>query len=318
MPAIGCPMDGCEYNTGDVEASIAASLLMVHNNVHVATTAPATASTNKQKAPKFDRPTITKVSSEETWNAFLKRWDMFKLGTALAAGESVQQLFQCCEGELGDEILNSYTNAVSGAEDTLMKVIKTIAVITVVVSIRRSVLLSIKQDHGESSISFFARINGKAATCAYTIDCSSETCNQKFNFTDIIVKDVLVTGLFDDDIRKEVLGWAELDKKGIQNTVGFIEAKEMARDALMKQSVAGVSAYREKSKGDPKGNVFTKCKECKIEMEKFTWNKMQHKMIERTLCLKCWKITNTRRREFKQGPNNNQIYGTDETIDRSC
>ena len=75
MPAIGCPMDGCEYNTGDVEASIAAALLMVNNNVHVATTALATptASTNKQKAPKIDRPSITKGSSEETWNAFLKR-----------------------------------------------------------------------------------------------------------------------------------------------------------------------------------------------------------------------------------------------------
>ena len=73
MPAIGCPMDGCEYNTGDVEASIAEALSMVHNNAHVVTTALATAATNKQKAPKIDRPTITKGSSEETWNAFLKR-----------------------------------------------------------------------------------------------------------------------------------------------------------------------------------------------------------------------------------------------------
>ena len=182
MPAIGCPMDECEYNTGDVEASITEALLMVHNNVHVATTALATASTNKQKAPKIDRPTMPKGSSEETWNTFLKRWDMFKPGTALDAGESVQQLFQCCEGELGDEILESYPNAVSGAEDTLVKVIKTIAVIPVAVSIWRSELLSIKQDHGESSRSFFAGINGKAATRAYTIDCSSETCNQKINF----------------------------------------------------------------------------------------------------------------------------------------
>ena len=63
------------------------------------------------------------------------------------------------------------------------------------------------------------------------------------------MKDVLVTGLFDDDIKKEVMGWAELDKKGVQNTVGFIEAKEMACDAQIIQSVAGVSAYREKSKG---------------------------------------------------------------------
>lgn len=290
MPTINCPIDGCAYNTGDVEASIAAALLMVHNNIHVATTIPARATTqNKQKAPKINRPTIRKGSSEEIWNAFLKRWQMFKVGTALQAEESVQQLFQCCEDELGDEILKSYPNAVSGTEEILTTAIKTIAVTPVAISVCRAELLSIKQDHGESTRSFFARINGKAATCAYTIDCSSNTCNQKNDFTDIMVKDVLITGLSDDDVKKEVLGWAELDEKSVQNTVKFIESKEMARDALAKQSVAGVSSYKEKQKGDQKAKILTKCKDCNTEMEKFAWNKRQHKMIECSVCLKCWR-----------------------------
>ena len=52
------------------------------------------------------------------------------------------------------------------------------------------------------------------------------------DFTDIIVKDVLVAGLVDEDIKKDVLGWSELDTKDVNETVAFIESKEMARDAL--------------------------------------------------------------------------------------
>jgi len=68
--------------------------------------------------------------------------------------------------------------------------------IPVAISVRRSDLLSVRQDHSESVRAFFARINGKAITCAY------------------------------------------------KKTVTFIEAKEMARDALVKQSTAaGITSH---------------------------------------------------------------------------
>ena len=66
---------------------------------------------------------------------------------------------------------------------------------------------------------------------------------------DVIVKDVLVAGLVDDDIRKETLGWSELDDKTIDQTVTYIEGKEMARDALLSKTTnAGISAHKAKSK----------------------------------------------------------------------
>ena len=89
-----------------------------------------------------------------------------------------------------------------------------------------------------------------------------------------MVKDLLITGLADEDIKKDVLGCAELDQKSEQGTLTFIEAKEMARNSLTKQFVDAVSAYRkEKAQSFPKTKVYTKCKECKVDMEKCTWNK---------------------------------------------
>jgi len=77
------------------------------------------------------------------------------------------------------------------------------------------------------------------ATCVYLCTCLKDGCNQVVDFTDIIVKDVLVTGLADDDIRKELLGWAILDEKDINETISFIEAKEMARYAIDQPAVNG-------------------------------------------------------------------------------
>ncbi len=35
----------------------------------------------------------------------------------------------------------------------------------------------------------------------------------------MFVKDVLIAGIADDDIKKEVLGWADLDSKTVEETV---------------------------------------------------------------------------------------------------
>ena len=288
MPSIQCPMPGCGYITDDVDPACAAALLMIHNNVHTATA--STPAAGKQRAPKITRPYIDKGSSEETWNAFLTRWQMFKRGTNLTAGEATQHLFQCCEEGLGNDILRSQPESVSGTEEDLITEIKKLAVTPVAISVRRSDLLTIRQDHSENVRSFFARINGKATTCAYSVECPSTTCTQKVEFTNVIVKDVLISGLVDEEIRKEVLGWPDLDVKDVKETVSFIEAKEMARDALMKQTTnAGVSTTQKtKAKGNTANQSKTNCRECHTEIEKFIWNNRKLFSINIRLWIYCF------------------------------
>ena len=55
-------------------------------------------------------------------------------------------------------------------------------------------------------------------------------------FTDIIIKDVLISGLSDEEIKMKVFGWHDLDHKTVDQTVQFIEAKEMARSVLTRTS----------------------------------------------------------------------------------
>ena len=53
---------------------------------------------------------------------------------------------------------------------------------------------------------------------------------------------MLVTGLSDPDIRRDVLGWTELDWKTALEIVTFVESKEMARNALLHRNSGQMSA----------------------------------------------------------------------------
>ena len=104
--------------------------------------------------------------------------------------------------------------------------------------------LSSRQILSENTKSFAACFKGKPTTCSYSCICPKDCSNQVVDFTDIIVKIVLVTRLADDDIRRKMLGRESLDKKDINETNGFIEVKKMARDGVMQPAVgASVSSY---------------------------------------------------------------------------
>ena len=283
MPVIECPLQSCTYKTPDVDASVAASLLIIHNNVHI------NANSSKLKPPKMDRPRIGRDCSEEGWNIFRQKWTIFKDSMELTEVEKSRQLYQCCEEDLGDAILRGHEDIVNLNEQELLKMIKQLAVVPVSVVVRRTDFLSTKQDLTENTRSFAARLKGKASTCLYTCKCPKDGCNQIIDFTDIILKDVMVTGLADEDIRKEVLGWENLDEKNVNETIGFIEGKEMARDAMSKPAVtASIFSYKSLNKTTQKPSSKITCSICDKSTDKFVWSNKNKRYIECSACKQCW------------------------------
>ena len=99
----------------------------------------------------------------------------------------------------------------------------------------------------------------------------------------------MVTDLADEDICKEVLGWGSLDGKDINKTIGFIEAKEMARDAMTQSTITvSVSSYKFLSKGSKKPNGKITCNMCGRSTEKFLWSSKNKKCIECSSYKQCW------------------------------
>ena len=88
-----------------------------------------------------------------------------------------------------------------------------------------------QQDSGEPIRSFHAKVKGRAITCAYSVKC---TCNpaSDVDYTEWVIKDVLLNGLADGDIKRDILGLNELDTLTVEDLVARIESKETARNAL--------------------------------------------------------------------------------------
>jgi hypothetical protein len=71
------------------------------------------------------------------------------------------------------------------------------------------------------------------------------------DYTACVVKDILIAGIADSDIRKELLSIPDLDDKTDKEIVELVEAKEMALktwNGTTTSGAAGLSNYRKNQK----------------------------------------------------------------------
>ena len=306
MPAITCPLPGCDYATEDVDAVAAAAQLNLHALIHQRQSVGTSAHSTKQKPPKIDRPSVSFGSTEEQWNTFLKRWSLFKQGTEIPNGQLVSQLWQCCDNDLEEDLFKDVNNLSTITEDELLCAIKRLAVVTKARSVRKTELFSMKQDHGQPIRTFAAKIKGKAQVCVLSKQCTNANCNQVVDYSEDIVKYVLISGIADEEIKKDVLGHENLDSKTLNETISIIENKEMAVRA-MNATVSVDSAMavhndaykRSNQNPDPKLTIKVQCKTCPRQIFKFKLRKGNYKQFSH--CVQCWRKLHSDDSGDKQG-----------------
>ena len=75
----------------------------------------------------------------------------------------------------------------------------------------------------------------------------------------------------------------------------------MALDALSRpaplatNAMSSYKAKKEKPPNEPREKA--KCSECSAEMDKIVWNQRQGRYIEPSMCLNCWRKTNSRKQK---------------------
>lgn len=167
-------------------------------------------------------------------------------------------------------------------------------------------MLNMSQDVGELSRTFLAKVQGKAATCEFKTRCKEACCQaggKSVDFTSTIVKYVLVNGLADAEIRREVLGWKSLDESSLADTVAFIEQKEMARDAFKGEAAGVKTGYRKQQMtGSPSDEAKlrkrVKCEDCDTQISQFVRTR-SGKLFEHKFCKLCWQKKHKQKKEVK-------------------
>ena len=251
MVVIECSVPDCTFTTDDVSEALAIALLSNHNLAHcnlapaVADAAPAPTA---PRGPKLERPKVDVGVTIEEWNVFTRRWEVFKSGSGIDDASAPSQLFQCAGTELGDSLLKANPNAASGTLTQLLAAMRSLAVIPVATCVLRTELLQLRQERDEPFRTFTAKVRGKAETCSYTASC---TCGASVDYTDHVIRDVILNGLYDTDIRREVLGIAGILETPINEIIALVESKEMARNALPSPSLSAVSSFVKQRKSPP-------------------------------------------------------------------
>lgn len=240
MVIVKCPDINCSYKTADEEPPVVAALLNIHALSHSQATAPP--------QPKLDRPHIDVGIEEETWNNFIRRWKAFRTGSYLTETSASTHLFQCASETLGDLILKSDPHIQSKSENDILDAMRSFAVIPVAKGVIRSELMQLQQAPDEQFRTFAARVKGKAETCGFT---TTATCICKrtvsVDYTEETVRDVLLAGISDLDIRREALSAIDIQEMSLNNVISFVEGREMARNATPHTSLSAVSSFKRNS-----------------------------------------------------------------------
>ena len=247
MPALKCPFTGCEYLTEEVTEPTALALLTIHSgSVHQSTPSTgAQQSGSTVRVEQVKRPTIRSGGSSEDWTYFKTRWSEYTVATKVSGQDRIIQLLECCEEELRKDLTrNAGCSLSTKEEDYVLNAIKQMAVKEENVMISRMELFNMHQDHNESIRSFGARIRGRADTCKYIINCTAVGCTQEVSYKDHILRDILIRGVADQDIRLDILQSKEQDL-GLEEVFKLIEAMESGkRSALKLDPSTGVNSSR--------------------------------------------------------------------------
>ena len=249
MPVVRCPIDGCEYETPDVDPVVAAALITTHATTHQASRPELT---QAARVEKVKRPTISSAGTTEDWQYFRSRWGDYVKATRLEGTDRVIQLLECCDDQLRKDLTRNAGGTLTGmTEDAVFAAIKKLAIREENTMVARVTLHNMRQDRDEPVRAFVARLRGQASVCKFAQQCSR--CDADVDYTESIIKDVLCRGLEDGEIQRDLLGDKNQDMT-LEEVIGFVEAKEAGRRSasrlLLPQSTDAVnsSAYRKQKK----------------------------------------------------------------------
>jgi hypothetical protein len=268
MVVIKCTLQNCDFKTDDVSEALAIALLTNHGLAHQNTSVSAPTA----RGPRLERPTVNLGVSIEEWNVFEKRWEIFRNGSGIDEHSAPSQLFQCAGEDLSNSLLRANPQVASSSQGDLIAAMKSLAVIPVATGVSRTELFQLCQERDEPFRTFAARVRGKAETCSFSAKCE---CLKEVDYTDHMIRDVLLHGIYDSDIRREVLGVTNILEKTVNDVIALVENKEMARNALPSARVSSISSFK-KHQGNhqepdpPRMSEQATCPDCKSLFSIFT------------------------------------------------
>ncbi|MEL6805700.1 MAG: hypothetical protein AAFO91_18165, partial [Bacteroidota bacterium] len=222
-----CPFPNCDYDTGSASDDLATVMLRIH-----ADGAHSAPQHKPAKVESVRRPTVVSGGTSEEWSYFLTRWEDYKSATRITGIEKVIQLLECCNEDLRKDLTRAAGGSLTDKpEDEVLQRIMSLAVRQENIMVARVELHDMRQDQDEAIRSFAARVKGQANVCQFILECPS--CSASVNFTNEILKDVIVKGILDCDIQLDLLS-DHNQNMTLEQIIRYVETKESGKRSASK------------------------------------------------------------------------------------
>ena len=241
MPVLKCPTSACTWEYS-CEFSNDQCMQIIKMHVDTCHSQQPRVMADSGKCPKLERPTIDVGIDEEKWEAFVVRWGQFCQGSNIHERTQSLQLFQCASETLATLLLQNEPSITNQPPEQVLASMRSFAVIRVSKGVQRAELRKMTQGSDEVVRTFLARVQGKARTCNLVTTGRCE-CGKSVtvNYTQEVVKDVVMAGIADVEVQTSVLEIDGIEDQPLNEIISTIERKERARKAYRPSNVSVVS-----------------------------------------------------------------------------
>ena len=231
MPApapLQCSVPDCDWETpaGTPTWEMCFNLLTLHTNaVHPEARPQPAAAAPARVLAKLPRPVFTLEMTEDAWNFTEIEWESYIQQTASTENQKLLQLRAACDDNLRKRVYDSGGYAQLDTTELLLARIKELAVAKVHRSVHLMNLYKMTQQSDEGIRAFNARLTGTADMCSMNVKCL--TCQVDVSYRDETVKELIIHGMFNQDIRQRVLSRTSNNElTTLKDLVSYISAEE--------------------------------------------------------------------------------------------
>lgn len=225
--------------------------MTLHNaQVHAPAVAAAGAGA---RVEKIKRPTLQitgSVVEEDQWSFFSQEWRDYKALAGVLVANANVELRKCLPPEVGLLLHKTYGQEVETQnENTLLDNIRKLTV-RVRNKLAAAVELNqLRQEPDQPVETFLAKLKILARQSNLKTQCSCDPARE-VDFSDMIVMNQLVTGVYDPDIQKELLKKENLTLEQAIKIASDHEAAKRSLEAIKSkdESASSLSAYKKKQR----------------------------------------------------------------------
>ena len=207
---------------GDVIAILNYSKLLCEDQKPLPIIAAAQATEQKYHKPSnLTLPSIKSDMTHPDFRKFMMDWDVYKLISRIPKEQIAPQLYNACDDNLQNKIINTVDNFLTLSENEILKLLETIATKKSNPAVHRLNFGKMRQSEVESIQDYIVRLTATAKDCGF--QCPA--CKHDLLSTN--VKDQFIRGLSNNALQTDILAKYEV-LGSLENIVKHAEAFEAA------------------------------------------------------------------------------------------